>query len=345
MTRRRASVTIREVASGAGVSVATVSRYLNHNAPVSEEVADRLEHVMRELRYVPHAAAQQLATRKTRAVGLLLKNLRNDFFVPLLNGVEGVVRKKGYNLIVATYLAESRDETPPPIGPHNTDGLLVFSDGLSDEYLASYYATGFPMVMIHSTPPESLSIPSVTVENFEVTRQVIEHLIQRHHRRHVLFLRGPIRQEDSHYRERGYRAALEANGILYDERLVLDGSFERGMAHESMSRFLSDRNRMDFDAVFTGSDDAAIGVYSALQEHGIRIPDDVSVVGFDDLGFGRFLDPPLTTVRAPTDTVARVAAERLFDLLEERPSTGTLVLPTEVILRRSCGCPLDQPSS
>src|SRR5512142_6593 len=178
MTRRRSSVTIREVASRAGVSVATVSRYLNRNAPVSEEVANRLEHVMRELRYVPHAAARNLATRKTRAVGLLLKNLRNDFFVPLLNGVEGAVRKKGYNLIVATYLAESRDETPPPIGPHNTDGLLVFSDGLSDQDLASYYASGFPMVMVHSTPPASMSIPSVTVENLQVTRQIIEHLIQ-----------------------------------------------------------------------------------------------------------------------------------------------------------------------
>lgn len=345
MTRRRSSVTIREVASQAGVSVATVSRFLNHNTPVSEEVADRLEGVMRRLRYVPHAAARNLATRKTRAVGLLLKNLRNDFFVPLLNGVEGVVRKQGYNLIVATYLAESRDQTPPPIGPHNTDGLLVFSDGLSDEDLASYYATGFPMVMIHSTPPASISIPSITVENFQVTREIIEHLIKTHHRRHILFLRGPVRQEDSHLREAGYRAALEANGIEFDERLLLNGSFERGVAYDSISRFISDPNRLDFDAIFTGSDDAAIGVYSALQQRGLRIPEDVSVVGFDDLGFCRFLDPPLTTVRSPTDMVARMAAERLFGLLEGQPADGNVVLPTEVVLRRSCGCQFDQPSS
>ena len=345
MTRKRSSVTIREVASQAGVSVATVSRFINHNAPVSEEVGARLERVMAKLRYTPHAAARNLATRKTLAVGLLLNNLRNDFFVPFLNGVEGVVRKKGYNLIIATYLAESRDETPPPIGPHNTDGLLVFSDGLSDKDLASYHAAGFPMVMVHTTPPASLPIPGVTVENLQVTQQLIEHLIKTHRRRQIVFLRGPVRQEDSHLRERGYRDALEASGIACDDRLVLNGGFERGIAYDSMSRFLSNENRADFDAVFTGSDDAAIGVFRALQEHGLRIPEDVSVAGFDDLGFGRFLDPPLTTVRAPTEMVGRIATERLFSLLEHQPADGTLILPTEIIIRRSCGCTLEQPLS
>ena len=110
---------------------------------------------MIELRYVPHAAARHLASRKTRVIGLLLNNLHNDFFVPLLNGVEAVVRSKGYNLIVATYHASSRNETPPPIGPHNTDGLLVFSDGLVDEDLANLNASGFPMVLVHRTPPSS----------------------------------------------------------------------------------------------------------------------------------------------------------------------------------------------
>ena len=114
MTRRSSSVTIYDVARQAGVSVATVSRYINQNAPVSTEVAERLDQVMTELRYVPHAAARHLASRKTRVMGLLLNNLHNDFFVPLLNGVEAVVRQKGYNLIVATYHANSRDALHSP---------------------------------------------------------------------------------------------------------------------------------------------------------------------------------------------------------------------------------------
>ena len=153
MTRRSSSVTIRDVARQAGVSVATVSRFINRNAPVSAEVAERLNQVMIELRYVPHAAARNLASRKTRVIGLLLNNLHNDFFVPLLNGVEAVVRTKEYNLIVATYHANSRNAMPAPIGPHNTDGLLVFSDGLVDEDLASLNESGFPMVLVHRTSP------------------------------------------------------------------------------------------------------------------------------------------------------------------------------------------------
>ncbi len=342
MTRRRDSVTIRQVAKRAGVSVATVSRYTNHSAPVSPEAAERLERAMSELSYTPHAAARHLATRKTRTVGLLLNNLRNDFFVPFLNGVEEVVRQKGYNLIIATYLADSRDETPPPVGPHNTDGMLVFSDGLGDEALARYHATGFPMVLVHATAPSSLAIPNVTVENADVTRQLIEHLILVHNRRRILFLRGPARQEDSQLRERGYCAALAAHGIPFDERLMLTGGFERGIAYDAINEFLRNGNRVEFDGIFTGSDDAAIGVFRALQQHGIRIPEDVSVAGFDDLGFGRFLDPPLSTVRAPTETVARMATERLFDLLENQPVEQTVVLPTEIVLRRSCGCHFEQ---
>lgn len=338
MTRRSSSVTIRDVARQAGVSVATVSRYINHNAPVSSEVAERLSRVMRELRYVPHAAARHLASRKTRVIGLLLSNLHNDFFVPLLSGIEAVIREKEYNLIVATYHANSRNAVPPPIGPHNTDGLLVFSDGLVDEDLASLHANGFPMVLLHRTSPESLSIPSVTVENIEITRRLVEHLIQVHEKRRILFMRGPVHQEDSYRREQGYRSALVANGIPLDEDLILDGEFERDIAYRVLSDFLSNGKRVAFDAVFTGDDDAAIGVLQALHQYHYRIPEDVAVVGFDDLGFASFLNPPLTTVRAPTEAVGRIAAERLFALLENKPADGTVVLPTEIIYRRSCGC-------
>lgn len=338
MTRRSSSVTIRDVARQAGVSVATVSRYINQNAPVSPEVAERLDKVMTELRYVPHAAARHLASKKTRVVGLLLNNLHNDFFVPLLNGVEAVIRQKGYNLIVATYHANSRNQMNPPIGPHNTDGLLVFSDGLFDEDLAILNASGFPMVLVHRTPPPSLAIPSVTVENIEITHRLVDHLIQVHGRRRIMFLRGPEYQEDSLKREMGYKSALQANGIPIDENLILNGDFERDIAYQVMDKFLGNGKQVAFDAVFTGDDDAAIGVLRALHQHNLKVPEDVAVIGFDDLGFAQFLNPPLTTVRAPTESVGRIAAERLFGILENQASDEVVVLPTEIIFRRSCGC-------
>jgi len=338
MRKRSSSVTIRDVAKKAGVSVATVSRYINRNAPVSAEVAKRVKNVMAELRYVPHAAARNLASRKNRVIGLLLNNLHNDFFVPLLNGVEGVVRKMGYNLIVATYHADSRNEMSPPIGPHNTDGILVFSDGLMDKELINLNETGFPMVLVHRTPPLSTNIPSVTVENVEITKKLIEHLIRVHGKQRILFLRGPIHQEDSVSRETGYKYALEENGIPYNENLILNGEFERDISFNVMNEFLDNGHRVDFDAVFAGDDDAAIGVLRSLQKHGINVPSDVAVVGFDDLGFAPFLNPPLTTVRAPTEEVGRIATEKLFKLLGDQPSNEVMILPTEIIFRRSCGC-------
>lgn len=338
MTRRSSSVTIRDVAKQAGVSVATVSRYINRNTPVSTEVARRLDKVMAELKYIPHAAARHLASRKTRVIGLLLTNMHNDFFAPLLNGTEQVVREHGYNLLVATYHSDSRDAVPPPIGPHNTDGLLVFADSLTDEDLANLHEMGFPIVLIHRTPPTSLSLPSVTVENKSATHRLVEHLIVQHNKRRILFLRGPTHQEDSYWRETGYRSALEAHKIAFDEKLVLVGDFEREIAYRALNQYLANGERTAFDAVFAGDDDAAIGVINALTDNGYRVPEDIAVVGFDDLRLSAFLNPPLTTVRAPTETVGQIAAERLFGLLKNEVSDGVTLLPTEIIIRRSCGC-------
>lgn len=337
MTKKSSSVTIRDVARQAGVSVATVSRYINRNAPVSHEAAERLDNVMAELNYLPHAAARHLATRKTRIVGLLLTNMHNDFFAPLLSGIESVVSQHGYNLLVATHRIALNGDFQPPIGPHNTDGLLVFADSLKDEQLYQLHKKKFPVVLIHRTPPDDLPLPFVTVENKAATRAIIDHLIEVHGKRRIIFMRGPIHQEDSHWREMGYKASLQAHGIDYDLALVLAGEFEREVAQESMSAFLSSKHP-EFDAVFAGDDEAAIGVFAALQQVGRRVPEEIAVAGFDDQRMSPFLNPPLTTVRAPTEEVGRIAGQQLFNLLQGLPVDLVSLLPTEIIIRRSCGC-------
>jgi DNA-binding LacI/PurR family transcriptional regulator len=337
MTRKSSSVTIRDVARQAEVSVATVSRYLNSSGPVSDQVAEKLDQVMADLKYVPQAAARQLATRRTRLIGVLLTNLDNDFFSPLLRGIEEGVRSGGYNLLVATYHAASRDQAPPPIGPHNIDGLLVFADSLDDKSLAALHHRGFPLVLIHRTPPEGLPIPCVTVENKAATRRLIEHLIEVHGKRRILLMRGESNQEDAYWREIGFRDALSAHGLEFDPQLVLRGEFDRDIAYQSLKKHL-ENGTAPFDAIFTGDDDAAIGVMRILIEKGYRVPEDVAVVGFDDMSSSAFLTPPLTTVRAPTEQVGRIAAQQLINLLAKETTQGTILLPTEIILRRSCGC-------
>ena len=337
MTRRSDSVTIRDVARHAAVSVATVSRFINQNAPVSPGAADRIQQVMLDLNYKPHAAARHLATRRTRTIGLVLHNMHTDFFAPLLSGIESVVSENQYNLLVATYKSPARRDSQPPIGPHNTDGMLVFADSLSEEHLTQLCRSKFPLVLIHRTPPVYLKIPSITVENKASTRKIINHLIEEHGRRSILFLRGPHEQEDSHWREQGYLEAIEAHGIAFDPNLMLDGEFNSEIAYQNIKNYLC-KNHRKFDAIFSGDDDAAIGALTALSEVGLRVPEDVAVVGFDDSRLSPFLSPPLTTVRAPTEEVGRTAARLLFNLIQDQPAEAVTLLSTEIIIRRSCGC-------
>ncbi|MBK8899544.1 MAG: LacI family DNA-binding transcriptional regulator [Anaerolineaceae bacterium] len=338
MTKRSHSITIRDVARKAGVSVATVSRYINQNAPVSEKLSARIEEVMDQLDYVPHETARHLALRTKNAVGLLLINMHNPFFGPLLAGVESVVRENNYNLLVASYHSSLRAESNLPFGLHNTDGIIAFADSLSDEEIVSLYERNFPIVLIHKTPANSLAIPFTTIENKAATRKLINHLIKVHNRRRIILMRGSEHQEDAHWREEGFRAALDEHDIPFDESMVLNGSFEHAIAYHSLKKFLADPDHPEFDAVFAGDDDAAIGVYNALSEAGYKIPDDISVVGFDDSLMAPFMSPPLTTVRAPTEMVGQSAARQLFCLLEKKEPELVTLLPTEMILRQSCGC-------
>jgi DNA-binding LacI/PurR family transcriptional regulator len=338
MTKRTASITIRDIAREAGVSVATVSRYLNQNAFVSPDLSKRIQQVMDQLDYVPQATARHLAMRKKNTIGLLVPNMHNNFFAALLAGIEGEVSKRNYNLLVATCRTNQRSGYEFPLGSHNTDGLLVFADSLSDKHIAQMYERQLPIVLIHKTPSDSLDIPTVTIENKAATRKLINHLIEVHNRKRILLVRGSEYQEDSYWREVGFKEALDQHGIVFDEALAIRGSFEREIAYASMKTFLEDPNHPEFDAIFTGDDDAAVGIYDALKEYCIRIPEDISVVGFDDSQISPFLTPPLTTVMAPTEEVGRSAAEQLFCLLDGNNPVSVTLHTTEIVLRSSCGC-------
>lgn len=333
------SVTIRDVAAQAGVSVATVSRYINQNAPVSTDVAARLEAVMAELKYIPNAAARKLATHKTHTIGLLFTDMRGDFFAPLLAGVEETTGKAGFDLLISSAQhLPTRKTLRPPLGPQNTDGLLVFTDSLDETWLVRFHEKKFPLVLIHRSAPACAPIPCVTVENKAASCMLVEHLIEAHNRRRIVFLSGPANHEDSAWREMGYRQALKKHSIPYDPSLVTAGEFDRDVAKASIEALLA--CGLEFDAVFSSDDESAVGVLAALQQAGKRVPEDVAVVGFDDQRMAPYLNPPLTTVRAPTAEVGRVAAQRLIALIEaggEQAETLTL-LPTEIIIRRSCGC-------
>jgi LacI family transcriptional regulator len=334
----RSHPTIEDVAKHAGVSIATVSRVLNKTAPVQEETALRVMSAVEALKYRPKAAARILARQKTDTIGLLLPVISGDFFAEMLQGIERGVVEGGYDLLIHSTFAGVKPNSvfKHVLGEHNTDGLIIFSDSLDEEELHRFHDIDFPIVLLHRSSPPGLNIPCVTVENKNGARAIVKHLIEVHGRRRIVFLRGPYGHEDSAWRERGYRQALEHHAIPFDPDLVEMGNFNSQDAQEAIQRLL-DRG-VSFDAVFAGDDDSASGALAALQSAGFRIPQDISLAGFDNSPLAEYLTPTLTTINAHIEQAGYAAAQQLIRLLQTGQADPITLLPTELIIRHSCGC-------
>jgi DNA-binding LacI/PurR family transcriptional regulator len=330
--------TIADVASRAGVSIATVSRVVNQSAPVAADTAARVRAAIDELSYRPHVAARGLARGRMNALGLITDLISVPFFAPLLQGIESAAREANFDLLIHCTQSEPghRPGFHRPLGPHNTDGLLVFAGALDEAELTSLYQRAFPLVLLHQTPPDGLDIPCVTFENKASARKLTTHLIEMHGYRHIAFLCGPRGQEDSYWREQGYREALSAHGIAFDPALVATGGVKGSQARVAVRRWLGGDAAPD--AVFCWDDDSALEVIYALQQAGRPVPEDVAVVGFDDIHLAHYLAPPLTTVRVPVEQAGREAVRQLVRLMQTGQADPVTLLPTQLVIRRSCGC-------
>ena len=344
MYPKKQQPTISDVAQKAGVSIATVSRVINETTPVTPETMQRVRDAIKELAYIPRAAARILASNRTETLGLLLPEIGGAFFSPLLRGIEAEAQMAGFDLLIHATSHIPHASTPVahrPLGEHNTDGLLVFTQSIDEKEMSRLSAFNFPTVLLYQTSPSSLNIPSVTIENKSGAKMIVEHLIQIHGRRRIVFLRGPEGNEDSEWRERGYHEALYANRIPFNPSLVAKGGFNEEEAQIAVQKLLIEG--VEFDAVFGGDDDTASGVISALIHAGKRVPQDVAVVGFDDLPIARYLRPALTTVRAPIEQVGREGVRQLVRLIRGQQAETLVLLQTEIVIRESCGCSTVQP--
>ena len=334
MTSKSRPPTISDVARHAAVSIATVSRVLNGTTPVQPAKADRVRLAMDELQFVPRHAARVLASKRTNTIGLVMSEISGAFFPPMLKGIEAGAHDAGYDLLIHSTKKEGPSRRP--LGEHNTDGLLIFTDSLDHRELHHLYNINFPMVLLHHTSPDALNIPVIAIENKEGAAKIVQHLIEIHGRQRIVFLRGPEGHEDSVWRERGYREALRAHRIKFDPDLIASGGFDEEDAFAAIQRMISDATQ--FDAVFAGDDDSAIGVMRALKMAGRLVPQDVAVVGFDDVPFARYLSPALTTVRAPIEEVGREAVRQLARLMSGEEAQALTLMRTELVIRESCGC-------
>lgn len=339
MEKKNLRSTIDDVAREAGVSIATVSRVLNRNAPVAEKTAQRVFAAMEALNYQPQAAARILAGSKTHTIGLLLPEIGGYFFFPMLLGIESAAHDNGYNLLIHSALTPSDQNPgmmPLSLGEHNTDGLIIFAHSLNEKEIRRLNSLGLPMVLLHQSPPDGLAIPNVTFENKSGARKLVEHLIVDHGYSRIAFLAGPDEHEDSYWREMGYLDALQAHGISHDPALKMYGLFDVQHAKHAVGQMLA--NDITFEAIFAADDESASGAMMALREANLRIPEDIAVVGFDDTLLASHLTPALTTVHAPIEQVGRWAVDQLVKLINAETTEAVTLLPTELVIRRSCGC-------
>ncbi|HLZ63588.1 MAG TPA: LacI family DNA-binding transcriptional regulator [Ktedonosporobacter sp.] len=326
--------TIAQIAQIAGVSVPTVSRVLNGRTDVATPTRERVERVIEEYGFVRNRAARALRKGKTGLVDLILPRLDDEYFLPILEGVNQILRKAGVRLVVSSSNDQPEEEARwiETSTDNSTDGILVVHP--SEEAVEHLERSDRPFVLIHNQGGLLSMVPSVRITSWEGGFVATSHLIKLGHQR-IAYIGKTARTRDGIERIAGYRAALDSAHLPLDPQLECAGKFNEVDGYIATKALLALPEPPT--AIFAGNDRQAAGVYRALHEMDILIPGDMSVIGFDNLPFTELLSPPLTTIHAPRLELGRAAAAMLLRLINgEAIETPRVVLPTQFIERQSC---------
>jgi LacI family transcriptional regulator len=326
-------VTIGDVAAEAGVSVATVSKVINDRYGVAEATSARVRATIEELGYHASLVGQSLRSRRTKVVGVLVRDLE-PFSAELLKGVARGIHDSGYELVVFSGCGQTADQGGwerrylSRISGTLADGAILVTPSSIDRTF------GTPVVAVDHNARSS-SLPTVDSENLEGAVAATRHLLGLGHRR-IGFLAGRADLASARLREDGYRQALATAGIAVDEELVRVGGYEAATATEAARELLELDARPT--AIFAANDVSALQTTAVARELGLDVPRDLSVVGFDNVPESALGHPPLTTVEQPIQQMGREAVRLLLELIEDpaRPATR-VVLPTRLVVRRSSG--------
>jgi LacI family transcriptional regulator len=324
--------TIRDVAGRAGVSVASVSRVLTGAGTVAENTRKRVMEAVEALQYVPHSGARSLSTSKTSTVGVILPDLYGEYFSELIRGMDLAARALGYHLIVSSSHDDS-DEASAAIRSMRgrVDGLIVLSPHLGAANLAASLAGRLPVLLMNGGADAAR--PSIVVDNHGGAVAAVEHLVSTGRRR-IAHIAGPTGNLEAEARLAGYLEAMASAGL---PTTVFEGAFTKASGHEAGVRLASLSERPD--GVFAGNDNMAVGAMLALQEAGVRVPDDIGIVGFDDVPLASLVPPGLTTLRLNIAEMGRSALERLVGLINSAgvadPDVVCEVVRPQLVVRPS----------
>jgi len=340
------SPTSHDVARLAGVSRTTVSYVLNDSdsgIAISDATRQRVLDAARDLGYQPNAAARSLRRQKAGVIGLVTYDtsgrLGSNYFIwRVMSGVMAELAEAGVKLIVEAAEPSRPDPCVSLVRQGHVDGLIVTGERTSHSAVRDLHADGIPIILWGRL--SGIDLPFVDIDNVAAAQQAVDHLLDLGHTRIACITNAPPRSDTAATdRLQGYRAAMGARGVAVDEQLVRDGGFDESSGLAAMRSLLALDERPT--AVFVASDEVALGALKAAKMAGVTVPDDIAIVGFDDLPFAPFVEPALTTVRVPARDIGTVATRSLLDALEHEKTrvAGPIILPTELVVRESSGAP------
>ncbi len=332
---------LKDVARLAGVSVSTASRALNGKACVNEETKKRIMDAVEQMNYRPNILSKSLKMGRSNTICLLVSTIQNPIFSEITQGVEDTARKCGYIVVLCN---TDEDETIEREYIDNmktrwVDGFIICSAVNSSSYIKNLHDEGFPVVMVNRFEKEDeANVDTVGVDNYQSAYDATKYLIQTGHKRIAL---GCGSEELLLYRERyrGYCDALKAAGLEYDDTLVMREVYNKDCFYQFTRKLMNKDQKPD--AIFATSDPIAFRVMHALHDLNLRIPEDVSVLGFDNVELSSMVEPPLTTVSQPLYQLGCAAARSLINQINFKEKNGTLptpvntILDTNLIVRRS----------
>jgi len=324
---------IKDIARLARVSHPTVSRALQNSPLVNPQTAEKIRKIADEAGYRASAVARGLVTRRTRTIGLVVTTVADPFASEVVCGVEQTANDHGYSVFLADSNADPVREKKvvQSLAERRVDGIIVTSSRVGALYLPLLKEMLVPIVLVNDQYPGAF-VHSVMIANFDGMRAAAEHLIGLGHRR-IAYLGDQFGYQSDVERLAGYQAAMDAAGIAPMPELVVRGEGNADAAMDAMEKLLAIDPPPT--AVCCYNDMSALGAMRTIRAHGLRVPEDISVAGFDDLFFAPYMQPPLTTVRQPMRRMGKLAMESLFTLMSGAESVEQIKVDTELVVRES----------
>ena len=328
-TRNR-RVNIKEVAREAGVSVATISRALQSPERVAAKTLDRVHAAIQRLSYIPNAQARNLRTARTRLIVAMVPDIANPFFSEIIRGIEQVAHRNGYSVLLGDTQYDLQRELAYAqlIPARQVDGLVTLMP-----HIPRIKVDGQLPIVNACEYVDDKDITTVSIDNVASAKTAVEYLLALGHR-DIAFIMGREDSPLSRDRERGYRAALAEAKVKLNPNLVSRGDFSAESGIHATELLFAKGEK--FTAIFSSNDEMALGAINAIRARGLRVPEDISVVGFDDIPLARYFDPPLTTIAQPTMQIGQEAMKLLLEILSgSAPPPRKCVLPAHLVVRKS----------